>query len=201
MTGFLENLLALGYVGIFVFSLALNLIPFMGPSNLVISGVIGSLLPSFSPLLVGLLVALGASTAKTIHFGLSFFAGNIIKRRKKTETSNNNIKRGPASQKLGMIALFIAAATPVPDDPVVIPLGLMRFSPIKFFIAFFTGKVIVTVVGAYFGQKFSLTLEEYLGQNATITISVISTILITIALMKKEVILKKLGWRQPQKEK
>lgn len=193
--------MALGYVGIFIFSLALNLIPFMGPSNLVVSGVIGSLLPSFSPLLVGLLVALGASTAKMIHFGLSFFAGNIIRRRKKTETSNNNIKRGPDSQKLGMIALFIASATPVPDDPVVIPLGLMRFSPIKFFIAFFTGKVIVTVVGAYFGQKFSLTIEEYLGQNATITISVISTILITIALMKKEVILKKLGWRQPQKEK
>lgn len=186
MTGFLENLLALGYVGIFIFSLALNLIPFMGPSNLVISGLAGSLLPSFSPLLVGLIVALGASTAKTIHFGLSFFAGNIIRRRKKTETSNNNIKRGPRSHKLGMIALFIAAATPVPDDPIVIPLGLMRFSPIKFFIAFFTGKVIITVAGAYFGQKFSLTLEEYLGQNATIIISVISTILITIALIKKK---------------
>lgn len=181
MTGLLENLLALGYLGIFISSLGLNLIPFMGPSNLVVSGLIGSLLPSFNPLLIGLMIALGASVAKTVHFGLSFFLSGVIKSRWKF---NIDDKHEGGSHKLGMIALFIAATTPVPDDPIVIPLGLMKFSPVKFFIAFFSGKVIVTIAGAYFGQKFSLTLEEYLGQYETIVISIISTIIITIVLMK-----------------
>jgi membrane protein YqaA with SNARE-associated domain len=161
MSGFLENLLSLGYPGVLIVSFTLNLIPFLGPSNLVISGIIGSLIHSSNPLIIGFLIALGASIAKTIHFGLSFFAVTIVKRKQKPEESNNG-KREHSSQKLGMIALFIAAASPVPDEPIVIPLGLMRYSPIKFFTAFFTGKILITVVGAYFGQKLGLAFEEYL---------------------------------------
>ncbi|MDQ1280093.1 MAG: hypothetical protein QG670_1355 [Thermoproteota archaeon] len=198
MTGLLENFLALGYLGIFVSSLVLNLIPFMGPSNLVLSGLIGSLLPSFNPLLIGLMIALGASVAKTVHFGLSFFLSGIVKNRLKNTFED---KRGGGSHKLGMIALFIAAATPVPDDPIIIPFGLMRFSPVRFFVAFFSGKVLITVAGAYFGQKFSLAIEEYLGQSVTIIISIVSTVVITIVLMKKQIILEKLGWSHPSKEK
>ena len=190
MTGLLENLLALGYLGIFIFSVVLNLIPFMGPSNLVLSGLIGSLLPSFNPLLIGLIMALGASAAKTIHFGLSFFLSGVVKNRLKIKIDD---KHEGGSHKLGMIALFIAATTPVPDDPIIIPLGLMRFSPVRFFIAFFSGKAIITVAGAYFGQKFSLTLEEYQGQDATIVVSIISTLIITIVLMKRQTILERIG--------
>ena len=202
MNGLLENLFTLGYLGVFIFSLAVNLVPFLGPSNLVISGTVGSIFPSFNPLFLGFLIALRASTAKTIHFGASFFASNLIRsRNKKTEANNDDEEHKSSLQRFGMIALFVAAATPIPDDPVVISLGLMRYNPLKFFIAFFAGKAIITVAGAYFGQAFGLTLEEYLGQTATIIISVISTILITVALIEKEVILKKLKWHQPPKRK
>ena len=145
MLEYLENVLTLGYVGIFLFSLLVNLIPFIGPSNLVIAGIIGSLFPSFNPFLIGSLIALGATISKTIHFGLAFFAGATVKRRQKNDDSDGK-KRADDFQKLGMIALFIAAASPIPDGPIVIPLGLMRYSPIKFFIAFFTGKIIITIL-------------------------------------------------------
>ena len=190
MNGLLESLSSLGYFGILVFSLALNLIPFVGPSNIVIAGAVASLFPSFNPLAIGIIIAFGASVARTIHFGVSFLASDFVKRKRKTE--NIEIKSKPVSNRYVMVALFIAAASPVPDDPLIIPLGLARYSPLRFFLAYFAGKMLITVIGAYFGQKFGLTLEEYLGAEATIIISIILTILVTIAIIKKDIILKKL---------
>ncbi len=190
MGGVLENLLTLGYFGVYLFSLVLNMIPFLGPSNLIIAGAIGSLFPSFNSIIVGFLIALGASTAKTIHFGISFLAGDIIKNRRKARVVDE--KNKSVHYKYAMLALFIAAASPIPDDPIVIPLGLARYNPLKFFLAYFTGKATITIAGAYFGKQFGLTLDEYLGQEATIIISIILTVIITIIIMKKETIIKKL---------
>lgn len=168
----------------------MNLIPFLSPSNIVISGAVGSLFPHFNPLLVGFLVALGASIAKTVHFTLSFFVVKVLNKEKQAKLESYS--RNHRFKKLGMIAAFIAAVSPVPDDPIVIPLGLMRYSPIKFFSAYFTGKIIVTVTGAYLGQTASLTLEQYMGNTATIVLSITLTFLITLILIKKEFFLEKL---------
>jgi len=190
VTELLEDVLSLGYFGVFVFSLALNLVPFLSPSNLLISGAVGSLFPSFNPLLAGLLIALGASIAKTVHFGASFFAGRFLKSKQQTKTNDSGHKH--AFRRLGMIAAFVAAVSPIPDDPIVIPLGLMRYSPLKFFVAYFSGKTMITVTGVYLGQAFSLTFEQYFGQTTTIIISAILTILLLIIVKKKETILQKL---------
>ena len=190
MSGVLENLLTFGYLGVFIFSLALNLIPFLGPSNLIIAGAIGSLFPSYNSILLGLLIALGASIAKTIHFGITFLASNMIKNRQKPDTLDS--KNNSVFYKYAMLALFLAAASPIPDEPIVIPLGLTRYNPLKFFLAFFTGKATITIAGAYFGKQFSLTLDDYLDQEATIIISVILTVIMTIIILKKETIMKKL---------
>ncbi|MFH0749066.1 MAG: VTT domain-containing protein [Candidatus Bathyarchaeota archaeon] len=181
----LENLSVLGYVGVFFFAFIINLIPFISPSNLIIAGAAGSMFPTLNLLIVGIAIALGASIAKTIHFGLSFFAGNLIKKRKGETTIN--IENKPPFLQVGMIALFIAAISPVPDDPVIIPLGLMRYNPLKFFTAYFTGKIIVTVFGVYIGQSFGLTIEGILGETLTIVISVVSTIIIIILMTQPDI--------------
>ena len=53
---------------------------------------------------------------------------------------------------------LLAALTPIPDDLVYIPLGLVKYSPWKFATATFAGKFIfneVLVLGAvYFGKPF-----------------------------------------------
>ncbi|MCJ7633837.1 VTT domain-containing protein [Candidatus Bathyarchaeota archaeon] len=189
MSGLLGSLSTLGYFGVLVSSLILNLIPFVGPSNIVIAGAAGSMFPSLNPFLIGFFIALGASAAKTIHFGISFFAGNFLKRKIKTGKNENESK--PISHRYAMIALFLAAATPIPDDPVVISLGLARYSPLRFFLAFFTGKALITIAGAFFGHRFGLTLEKYFGLEGTIIISIVLTIVLTIAIIKKDTILKK----------
>jgi len=190
VTELFEDVLSLGYFGVFVFSLALNLVPFLSPSNLLIAGAVGSLFPSFNPLLAGFLVALGASIAKTVHYGASFFAGRFLGGKLQTKTNDSGRKH--VFHRFGMIAAFVAAISPIPDDPIVIPLGLMRYSPLKFFAAYFSGKSIITITGAYLGQTLSLTIEQYFGDTAMIIVSAILTISMIIIITKKEKILKKL---------
>jgi len=189
MVDLFNDVLSLGYVGVFVFSLILNLVPFLSPSNIVISGAVGSIFPLFNPLFVGFLVALGASIAKTVHFVVSFFAGKLLSSKRQAAIAKSKRKY----HRWGMVAAFIAAVSPVPDDPIVIPLGLIRYSPIKFFAAYFSGKIIITTTGAYLGQTMRLSLEECIGQTATIVISIILTIIITLVLIKKEYFFKKLS--------
>ena len=67
-------------------------------------------------------------------------------------------------KRYGAAAAFIAAATPIPDDLVYIPLGLAKYNPKRFFLATFAGKVVlsyVVVVGSYFfGDTFRPFLEQ-----------------------------------------
>ena len=44
-------------------------------------------------------------------------------------------------KKYGAAAAFVAAATPIPDDIVYVPLGLAKYNPLRFFIATLTGKL------------------------------------------------------------
>jgi uncharacterized membrane protein YdjX (TVP38/TMEM64 family) len=82
------------------------------------------------------------------------------------------------------------AATPVPDEPVVIPLGLMKYSPVKFFVAYFLGKLSITVVGAFLGSWAGNFVENWLGLTSestfvlSIVVSVILTVVITVILLK-----------------
>ena len=194
-----EDLLATyGYLGVFVVSLAVNLLPFTSPSNMILAGAITFLFPVMNPLFVGLAVAIAASIAKTAHYYVASYLGS---------------KAGSKAEKLrayggylgrwGALAAFVAAASPIPDDPIVIPLGMTRYSPVKFFIAYLTGKALVSVGGAYLGRQSALSLQTILPSNEYIIVTAVASILIASVLVKADLPtwmskLKKLmkrGWR------
>lgn len=56
------------------------------------------------------------------------------------------------------MGVFTAAATPIPDDIVYIPLGLAKYSPVKFASVLFVGKFIlggvIVVISIYIGRPF-----------------------------------------------
>ncbi len=170
------------------------MIPFASPSNLFIASN-AALLISSDPVTIGALVALGATCAKLVHYIVSFFAGKHVSEecRKRLTTAALKTKRW------AFLAVFIAAATPIPDDPVIIPLGLMKYSPVKFASAYFTGKLLIAVIGASLGNFGDAFLSDYLSQGVLIVISIALTIIITIILLKEDLpnlekrILEKLG--------
>jgi membrane protein DedA with SNARE-associated domain len=167
-------------------SFGFNLIPFAGPSNLFIASNFALILGVADPatlVAIGFLVALGAALAKSIHYLVTFFVSKHLseKRRRRLDAEALKVKRW------AFLLLFVAAATPIPDEPVIIPLGLLKYSPVKFFSAFFFGKLSITVVGAFLGGWTKSTFSEWLSPEAMIALSIVLTIVVTVILLKVDV--------------
>jgi len=167
-------------------SFGLNLIPFAGPSNLFIASTAALSIVDADPatlVAVGFLVALGSALAKSIHYLVTFFVSKHLseKRRQRLDADALKMKRW------AFLLLFAAAATPIPDEPVVIPMGLMKYSPTKFFTAFFLGKLSITVLGAFLGSWTKSAFSEWLSTDVMIVLSVVLTIVVAVILLKVDV--------------
>ena len=175
---------------IFATSFALNLIPFAGPSNLLIASTaaIGLDHPDVAVLVfIALLIALASSLAKGIHYMVTFFVSKHLseKRRQRLDADAVKVKRW------AFPLLYLAAATPIPDEPIVIPLGLMKYSPAKFFLAYFLGKVTITIAGVFLGNVAGDFLSNWFTPEQafilSIVVSIVLTVVITIILLKVDV--------------
>jgi uncharacterized membrane protein YdjX (TVP38/TMEM64 family) len=167
-------------------SFGFNLIPFAGPSNLLIASNLALMLDVADPatlVVIGFLVALGAALAKSIHYLVTFFVSKHLSEKQRQRLDAEAVKVKPWA----FILLCVAAATPIPDEPVIIPLGLMKYSPVKFFSAFFLGKLSITVVGAFLGSWTKRTFSEWLSPEVTIALSIALTVVVTIILLKVDV--------------
>jgi membrane protein YqaA with SNARE-associated domain len=191
------------YVLLFVFAFGLNLIPFAGPSNLLIasSATIGLENPGSTELfLIGFIIAIAAALAKGIHYMITFFVSGHLSEKRQARLDADGVK----VKRWAFPLLFIAAATPIPDEPVVIPLGLMKYSPAKFFSAYFLGKFAITVPGAFLGNLAGDIFSAYLSPVVMVIISIVLTVAVTIILLKVDVnklAEKYLKKKQQQKDK
>lgn len=178
---FEDLLTAYGYLGVFAVGLALNLLPFTSPSNLVLAGAVAFLFPAMNPFFVGLTVAVAASLAKAVHYYAASYVG--------TKTGTKAEKLGSYGRRLGRwgaLAAFLVAASPIPDDPVVIPLGMTRYSPVKFFVPYFVGKTLVSVAGAFLGRQSALTFRAALPSNEYVIVTAVASVLIASVLIKAD---------------
>jgi membrane protein YqaA with SNARE-associated domain len=173
---------------VIAFSLAfgLNLIPFFGPSNLLIASTAAIGLVNADPAslaIVALLIALAAALAKGIHYMITFFVSGHLgeKNRKRLDAEAVKVR------KWAFLLLYLAAATPIPDEPIVIPLGLLKYSPTKFFLAYFLGKITITTAGVFLGKFVESTFSGWLSPEAMVAISIALTIIITVIMFKVDV--------------
>jgi len=171
------------HVIIFLVSFGFNLIPFFGPSNLFIASTatIGMVNADFATLLaVAILVALGATVAKAIHYGLTFFVSKHLSEEKRARLDADASK----IRKWAFFLVFITAASPIPDEPIVIPLGLMKYNITKFLLAFFLGKILITTMGAFMGNQIGHVFSNWISPEIMVVISIVLTLVITIILLK-----------------
>jgi membrane protein YqaA with SNARE-associated domain len=165
-------------IGVFLTSIGLNLIPFAGPSNLLIAADFASALECDLTTLIalGFLIALGAALAKSVHYLITFFVSKHLSKERQQRLDSEAAK----VRRWAFLLLYAAAATPIPDEPVVIPLGLMKYSPTKFFTAYFLGKLTITIAGAFFGAW----TKEWIDPYVMIALSIVITIIITVIMLK-----------------
>lgn len=174
----ISNMMLEGYLGLFIICFLINMIPFLSPSNMVLSGAAMLLLPTFNPILVGVVIAISATAAKLIHFFVVRGSRLILseERLKSLESEEQRVK------KWGAFALFIAAASPVPDDPLIVYVGLTKYSTSNFIISYFIGKVAVTILGALIGYSVGGFFESM----PVVLASIALTALITGFIFKRK---------------
>ena len=63
-------------------------------------------------------------------------------------------------KRYGASAAFVAAATPIPDDIIYVPLGLAKYNPKKFFIATLLGKLVLCYVLVLISHYMGLSILE-----------------------------------------
>ncbi|TFG34914.1 hypothetical protein EU527_01000 [Candidatus Thorarchaeota archaeon] len=174
----ISNMIQEGYIGLLIICFIINMIPFLSPSNMVLAGAAMLLLPSFNPILVGITVAISATSAKLIHFYVVKSSRTVLsdERLKSLDDEKQRV------EKWGALALFIAAASPVPDDPLIVYVGLAKYSSLKFTSSYFIGKVAVTILGALIGYE----VGSYFESMPIVLASIAITILITGFLFKRK---------------
>jgi len=175
---FITDMILSGYFGLLLICFIINLIPFLSPSNMVLAGAAMLLLPGFNPILVGVIVAIAATSAKLIHFFVVRGSRIVLseERLQSLDSEKNRV------EKWGALALFIAAASPVPDDPLIVYVGLVKYNTVKFTISYFIGKVAVTILGALIGYS----VGSYFESMPIVLASIALTALITGFLFKRK---------------
>ena len=186
------EIISWGLLGIFISSFLLYLIPFIGPSTMIYSGVLAAIHHYDPPALIGVAVAAGASVAKTIHYYVSYFAGRAL-----SEESINRLQG--YCERLGRwksVATFVSSATPIPDEPVLVSLALVNYSPVRFLLVYFLGKLVITIPGAYLGRSARHILHGLIGEVPMAIVSIVFTVIVTVVLLKVD--LSKLWRRRTQ---
>ena len=144
-----------GYLGLGLVSFLGSLVPFVPVPSFILLATM-SVGDQFNLHILVFLSAGLSAGAKQIIFSLSYGGRKIISQKSK--------KRMRPFQKLvkryGAGAAFFAAATPIPDDLVYIPLGLAKYNPRRFFIATFAGKVTLHYVIVMVSHFLGLSLVE-----------------------------------------
>jgi len=100
-------------------------------------------------------------------------------------------------KRYGAAAAFVAAATPIPDDLIYVPLGLSRYNPKRFFIATLTGKIVLSysIVLISHSLGFSL-IEPYLKDIHDMNTIYIGIIIFVVMMTAAIVLLLRLDWQR-----
>ena len=179
-----------GYLGLTIVSFIGSLIPFVPiPSFILVATMaVGD---QFDIHALALIAAITSTVAKQIIFYVSYGGRKIISEKTK--------KRMKPFQKLvkryGGSAAFVAAATPIPDDLVYIPLGLAKYNPKRFFIATLLGKLVLFYVIVLISHYMGLSLLEPVLQDIEDPMPVyVGIVVFAIAMSIIVILLLRLNW-------
>ncbi len=180
----------IGYIGLVLVNFFGSLIPFIPlPGFIFLASM--SVGDQFDLHLLAILSALSAAAAKQIIFYVSYEGRRIIseKTRKRMRPFERLVKR------YGAAAAFFAAATPIPDDLIYVPLGLAKYNPKRFFIATLTGKLVLSYSIVFISHYLGMSLvQPYLENITDVTTIYVGIIIFGVMMTAVVVLLLRLNW-------
>jgi len=165
--------LQFGYSGVFLISLvgAMSIIIPI-PYTLVIY-LLGSFL---NPLLVAVSGGLGSALGEFSGYVLGYYGRAVLSedRRRKMDYMMK------VFQRYGFAGIFFFALTPLPDDLLFIPLGIMRYRFWKVFVPAFLGKMLMCFILAFSGHLSIGVIKVVFGEGGWLGTIVTTALLIII---------------------
>jgi len=133
----------------------------------------------YDPTLLAIAGGTGAALGEFTGYILGFYGQKILseERRRKMKFMVKLFGR------YGPLAIFIFALTPLPDDLLFIPLGILRYKPIKVFIPAILGKILMIYLLAYFGRIGADIILLIFGEGNMWIGMTITTVLLAIILI------------------
>ncbi len=182
----------IGYIGLALVSFFGSLIPFVPlPSFIFLATMAAG--DKFNIHYLVLISALTATVAKQIIFLISYGGRKMMndKTRIRMKPFERLVKR------YGAAAAFVAAATPIPDDLIYVPLALARYNPVRFFISTFIGKIVLGYVVVLLSHFFGMTYVEPFLENIKDPIVVYFGFVVFAATMTAAILLLlRLNWEK-----
>lgn len=171
-----------GYLGAFLISIFGNFTIFFPVPYVLTIYAFGA---SLNPLLLGLACGLGATIGEFSAYMIGRGGRRIIDERygDKLDTAKKLI------EKHGVWIIFWFAVLPLPDDLILIPLGMLRYDLKRAMVAVFTGKIIMCTAVAYAG-RYSYTFVRDIFSSNGILGGILSTVLLAVSI----IVLLKYDW-------
>jgi len=168
-----------GYAGAFFISIFGNFTIFFPVPYILTVYAFGATL---NPILLGLVCGAGSTIGEFSAYLIGRGGRRVVDERygERLETAKLLV------QRYGMTIIFLFAILPLPDDLILIPLGMLRYSLKKAMTAMFVGKTIMCTAVAYAG-RYSYSFIKDVFASSGLLGGVASTVLlalIVVALLK-----------------
>ncbi len=135
-----------------------------------------ALTESYNPMILGLAAGLGGAFGELT----AYYWGLGIKEALASNKQNNNMPKWV--EKYGLIAVLLFAASPLPDTPIILLAGSLRFPLWKLLIIQIIGKTTLYSLGAVVGGLIFMELSSVAEEMTVSTIILIASIILCIAV-------------------
>ncbi|MEM2816393.1 MAG: VTT domain-containing protein [Candidatus Bathyarchaeia archaeon] len=180
-----------GYFGVFLMSLLGSMSIIFPIPYTVILFTLGSL-EMFNPILLAMACGVGSAIGEFSGYLLGLGGRKIISERSKRKMEFF-LK---IFEKFGPVAVFIFALTPLPDDLLFIPLGIMRYSFLKAFIPAILGKICMSLIIVYSARFTIQIIQQIFGVESDWMSAGISMVIAIILLIIILVLMFKIDWER-----
>lgn len=190
----LEQLvLQFGYLGFFLIAIIGAVSIFIPVPYTVVIFTLGG---SFDPVLIALTAGFGAALGEFSSYVVGAYGAKMVSEQRKRKMEFM-VK---VFNKWGPLAVFIFALTPLPDDLLFIPLGMMRYSIPKAFVSGFAGKAAMSFIVAYSGRLTKGIIVDiicsFFGEQSDLFATIVTAAIAIGLLIVIVIIMLRLDWEK-----
>ena len=167
--------LQFGYFGVFLISLIGTMAVIIPVPYTLVILFLG--MEGWDPVLLTIAGGTGSAIGEFVGYLLGYYGRRIVSQERQRKMDYLLKLFG----KWSPVVIFIFALTPLPDDLLFIPLGFLRYSPIKAFIPALSGKLLMCYILASSGKVYGDILTAFFGDGSWIG-ALITTVLLVIVI-------------------